>query len=206
MSEFKLKPLPYDFGALEPYIEALIMEIHHDRHQAAYVDNLNKIVKDCPEIQGKNLEQLLTNLDAVPEKFRTAVRNNAGGVYNHQDFWTYMSPKGGGKPNGKLGEALKQKFGSFEQFQDLFSTQAKTVFGSGWAWLSIDKTGDLVVSATANQDSPISEGKIPLMGLDVWEHAYYFQYQNRRPEYIKEWWHVVNWQQIEENFKYKSNL
>lgn len=201
MKEFILKPLPYDFGALEPYIEAQIMEIHHDRHQKTYVDNLNKIIKDFPEVGGKDLRGILESLDSMPEAVKTAVRNNAGGVYNHQDFWTYMSPNGGGEPNGKLAEQIKKQFGSFDEFKDQFSTTAKKVFGSGWAWLSLDKSGDLVVSSTANQDSPVSEGKEPLMGLDVWEHAYYLQYQNKRPDYISAWWHVVNWEQVEENYR-----
>ncbi len=201
MKEFSLRPLPYGFGELEPYIEALIMEIHHDRHQKAYVDNLNNIIKDYPGMQDKNLRDILKTLDAVPEVVRTAVRNNAGGVYNHQKFWTYMSPQGGGEPNGKVAEQIKKQFGSFENFKDQFSLAAKKVFGSGWAWLSLDKSGDLIISSTANQDSPITEGKEPLMGLDVWEHAYYLQYQNKRPDYISAWWSVVNWDQIEENYR-----
>lgn len=201
MKEFILRPLPYDFGALEPNIDALIMEIHHDRHQKAYVDNLNNAIKNYPEIQEKNLKEILTSLDSIPESIRTVVRNNAGGVFNHQKFWTYMSPNGGGKARGKIAEAINQKFGGFDQFKDQFSTVAKSVFGSGWAWLSLDKSGDLIISSTPNQDCPISEGKEPLMGLDVWEHAYYLQYQYRRPDYISAWWNVVNWEQIEENFR-----
>ena len=201
MKEFILEPLPYVFGALEPNIEALIMEIHHDRHQQAYVNNLNAAIKDYPEMYNKSLTDILKDLDSVPEAIKTAVRNNAGGVYNHQEFWTYMSPNGGGQPNGKLAEAIKQKFGGLDQFKEQFNNKAKTVFGSGWAWLSLDKTGDLIISSTANQDSPISEGKEPLMGLDVWEHAYYLQYQNRRPDYITAWWGVINWDKIEENYR-----
>ena len=201
MKEFSLRPLPYGFGEFEPYIEALIMEIHHDRHQKAYVDNLNNIIKDYPGMQDKSLRDILKTLDAVPESIRTAVRNNVGGVYNHQKFWTYMSPQGGGEPNGKVAEQIKKQFGSFENFKDQFSLAAKKVFGSGWAWLSLDKSGDLIISSTANQDSPITEGKEPLMGLDVWEHAYYLQYQNKRPDYISAWWGVVNWEQVEENYR-----
>lgn len=201
MKEFILKPLPYAFGSLEPYIEALIMELHHDRHQKAYVDNLNAALKDYPEWQDKSLRGILKSLDEVPEVVRTAVRNNAGGVYNHQKFWTYMSPNGGGIPNGKLAEQINKQFGSFDAFKDKFNAVAKSVFGSGWAWLSLDKSGDLVISSTPNQDNPISEGKEPLMGLDVWEHAYYLQYYNKRPDYISAWWNVVNWHRVEENYR-----
>lgn len=196
---FKLPPLPYGFGALEPYIDAQTMEIHHDKHHQKYVDELNAAILKHPELEKKSLVDLLSNLEAVPEDIRIAVRNNAGGTYNHDFFWLLMSPKGG-KPKGSIVDAIKKKFGSLEAFQDKFNTEAKTRFGSGWAWLSLDTKGDLVVSSTANQDTPIMQGHQPIIGLDVWEHAYYLKYQNKRPDYIAAWWHVVDWEFVEERY------
>ncbi len=199
---FKLRPLPYDYGALEPYIEARIMELHHNKHQQAYVNNLNKALEDYPELYDRSLESLLTSLDTVPQAIRTAVRNNAGGDFNHALFWTMMKKDGGGEPKGRVADEIKKAFnGSFEEFKDTFSTAAKTVFGSGWAWMVVGKNGEIAVMTTANQDCPVMEGLQPILGLDVWEHAYYLQYENRRPDYIKEWWHVVNWDQVEENYR-----
>jgi Fe-Mn family superoxide dismutase len=196
---FTLPPLPYGFGALEPYIDAQTMEIHHDKHHQAYVTNLNAALLKYPELEKQTLEELLKNLDTLPEDIRTAVRNNGGGTYNHDLFWLMMSPKGG-TPKGQVVDAIKKKFGSLEIFQDKFNTEAKTRFGSGWAWLSLDKKGELVVSSTANQDSPIMEGHQPIIGLDVWEHAYYLKYQNKRPDYIAAWWNVVDWDFVEERY------
>lgn len=198
---YQLPPLPYRIDALEPYIDALTMEIHHDRHQQAYVNKLNKALEGHPDLQDQPLQQLLKNINTVPEGVRTAIRNNGGGTYNHSLFWLMMSPKGGGTPKGTLADALKKQFGSFEAFQEQFNTAAKTRFGSGWAWLSLNKKGDLQVTSTANQDCPLSDGHTPIIALDVWEHAYYLQYQNRRPDYISAWWHVVNWEFIEATYR-----
>ncbi len=198
---FKLRPLPYDFGALEPYIEARIMELHHDKHQAAYVNNLNKAIEKYPELQRMPLEGLLTELEKVPEVIRTAVRNNAGGDFNHTFFWEVMKKNGGGEPKGNVAEHIKKTYGSFDAFKDTFSAAAKSVFGSGWAWLVVGKNGEIAVMTTPNQDSPVMEGLQPIMGLDVWEHAYYLQYENRRPDYIQAWWHVVDWDKVEENYR-----
>ncbi len=198
---FKLRPLPYDFGALEPYIEARIMELHHDKHQAAYVNNLNKALEDYPELQRMSLEGLLTELDKVPEVIRTAVRNNAGGDFNHTFFWEVMKKNGGGQPKGSVAEQIKKTYGTFDAFKDVFSKAAKSVFGSGWAWLVVGKNGEISVMTTPNQDAPVMEGLQPIMGLDVWEHAYYLQYENRRPDYIQAWWHVVDWDKVEENYR-----
>lgn len=198
---FALPELPYKHNALEPHIDALTMEIHHKKHHQAYVDNLNAALKDHPELHKKTVVELLTQLDALPESIRTAVRNNGGGHYNHSFFWTIMGPKSGGEPKGELKEAINKYFKDFATFKEQFSTAAKKVFGSGWAWLVMDKQGNLQVISTANQDSPISQGLEPLLGLDVWEHAYYLKYQNKRPDYIEAWWHVVNWPKVEEYFK-----
>ncbi len=197
---YKLPQLPYRIDALEPYIDALTMEIHHDRHHQAYINKLNKALEGHPDLQDQPLQQLLNNINTVPENVRTAIRNNGGGTYNHSLFWLLMSPKGGGKPKGTLADALKKQFGSFEAFQEKFNSAAKTRFGSGWAWLSLNQKGDLQVTSTANQDCPLSDGLTPIMTLDVWEHAYYLQYQNRRPDYISAWWHVVNWEFIEATY------
>ncbi len=195
-----LPSLPYAYDALEPYIDAQTMEIHHTKHHAGYVNNLNAALEKYPELQDVALETLLRNLSSVPEDIRTAVRNNGGGHANHSLFWTIMSPNGGGTPSGALADAINQTFGSFDAFKEQFSKAAATRFGSGWAWLALTAFGKLVVYSTANQDSPYLEGLTPLLGLDVWEHAYYLKYQNRRPEYVQNWWNVVNWAAVAENY------
>ncbi len=197
---FTLPPLPYAPDALEPYIDKMTMEIHHGKHHNAYVTNLNKALESAPELAGKSLEELLAgNCAIVPEGIRTAVRNNGGGHANHSMFWTIMGPGQGGAPGGALAEAIGSSFGGFEPFKEKFNAAATTRFGSGWAWL-LDNGGKLEIVSTANQDSPLMEGKAPVMGLDVWEHAYYLKYQNRRPEYIGAWWSVVNWKEVEKRF------
>ena len=196
-----LPPLPYGFDALEPHIDKTTMEIHHGKHHNAYVTNLNKALESAPNLAGKTLEELLANNCAVvPENIRTAVRNNAGGHANHSMFWLIMGPKKGGQPHGKIAEAIKSTFGGFDQFKEKLTTAATGRFGSGWAWLVKDHSGKLDVYSTANQDSPLMEGKFPVLGLDVWEHAYYLKYQNRRPDYIGAWWNVVNWDEVEKRF------
>jgi len=197
---FSLPPLPYAYDALEPYIDRATMEFHHDKHHATYVANLNKTLESAPELAGKSIEELLANnLRIVPENIRTAVRNNGGGTLNHAIFWLMMGPKGGGQPGGSLGDAIKSTFGSFDQFKEKFSAAALGRFGSGWAWLTAS-AGKLDIYSTANQDSPLSEGKYSLLTLDVWEHAYYLKYQNRRAEYIAAWWNAVNWAEIQKRF------
>ena len=198
---FTLPPLPYPNDALEPSIDKLTMEIHHDKHHGAYVNNLNKALESASQLAGKTLEELLANNCAiVPENIRTAVRNNAGGHINHSMFWQIMAPKAGGEPHGKIAEAIKSTFGGFAQFKEKFAAAGASRFGSGWAWLVRDHSGKLDVISTANQDSPVMEGKYPVLGLDVWEHAYYLKYQNRRPEYITNWWNVINWHEVEKRF------
>ena len=194
----ELPKLAYDFNALEPYIDTETMKLHHGKHHAGYVAKLNAALEKYPKLQGKDVKELLKDLNAIPEEIRTAVRNNGGGHANHSLFWAIMAPKAGGNPSGKIGKAITKAFGSFEAFKEKFSDAAATRFGSGWAWLVVDK-GKLAIMSTANQDSPLSEGKIPVLGLDVWEHAYYLKYQNKRPDYIAAWWNVVNWKQVEEN-------
>ena len=189
---FTLPPLPYAYDALEPYIDARTMEIHHDKHHAAYVANLNKAVAEFPDAAKMSVEDMLKNLNAVPEKIRTAVRNSGGGHFNHSLFWQ-MLKKDGGEPTGALARAIDSAFGSFPTFKEDFSKAAIGQFGSGWAWLVIDRNKQLSIEPTANQDSPISQGKQPLLGVDVWEHAYYLKYQNRRPEYVAAFFHVINW-------------
>ena len=197
---FTLPPLPYPTNALEPHIDAQTMEIHHDKHHGAYVNNLNAALEKAPELQGKSLDDLLKNLNTVPESIRTAVRNNGGGHWNHSMFWQIMSPKGGGAPSGKLAEAINKSFGDFEKFKEQFNAAGGARFGSGWAWL-INDGGKLSIISTPNQDNPIMDGKpAPILGLDVWEHAYYLKYQNRRPDYMKAWWNVVNWPEVEKRF------
>src|SRR3984885_12886647 len=196
---FTLPPLPYSFDALEPYIDAKTMEIHHDKHHGAYVTNLNKAIEGNAELQRFTVDELIAQIDRVPENIRTAVRNNGGGHSNHSMFWTIMKKGGGGEPKGELAAAIKSVFGSFADFKTKFNQAATTRFGSGWAWLYF-KDGKLTLESLPNQDSPIITGGKPVMGLDVWEHAYYLKYQNRRPEYIEAWWNVVNWDQIAENF------
>jgi Fe-Mn family superoxide dismutase len=195
-----LPPLPYPYDALEPYIDAQTMEIHHTRHHQAYVNNLNAALEKYPELQDVPVETLLRNLPSVPEDIREAVRNNGGGHLNHSMFWTLMKPGGGGEPSGALAEAIAKAFGSFANFKELFTKAAMGRFGSGWAWLSMTAFGKLVVHSTPNQDNPVMEGLIPLLGLDVWEHAYYLKYQNRRPDYVQAWWNVVNWDQVAANY------
>jgi Fe-Mn family superoxide dismutase len=198
---FTLPPLPYAPDALEPIIDRMTMEIHHGKHHNAYVTNLNKALESAPDLAGKSVEELLANnCAAVPEAIRTPVRNNGGGHINHSMFWQIMRPTGGASaPGGELAAAITQTFGSFDQFKEKFGAAATTRFGSGWAWLSLTG-GKLEIASTANQDSPVMEGKFPVMGLDVWEHAYYLKYQNRRPDYIGAWWSVVNWAEVEKRF------
>ena len=197
---FTLPPLPYATDALEPHIDKLTMEIHHGKHHQAYVTNLNKALESAPELAGKPLEELLANgLAAVPESIRTAVRNNGGGVWNHTFFWDSMAPGAGGAPVGNLGAAITAAFGSYDAFKEKFKAAAVGRFGSGWAWLVKNGAAVEIVSS-ANQDTPISEGKRVVLNLDVWEHAYYLKYQNRRPDYIEAWWNVVNWKMAEDRF------
>ena len=194
---FTLPDLPYRTDALEPYVDQRTMEIHHGKHHAAYVANLNKALESAPELAGKSLEKLLAdNCAIVPESIRTAVRNNGGGHYNHSLFWQLMTGSGSGAPDGELGDAINGSFGSFDEFKAKFAAAGVGRFGSGWAWLTKDSSGSLAISSTANQDSPVMEGKAILLGLDVWEHAYYLNYQNRRPDYISAWWNVVNWEEV----------
>ncbi len=200
----QLPPLPYAYDALEPHIDAATMNVHYNGHHAAYVNNLNKALEGHPDLESKTVEQLISNLDAVPENIRTAVRNNGGGHANHSLFWPLLSPNGGGEPTGKLADAIRETFGSFESFKEQFTQVATARFGSGWAWLVLDN-GKLALMSTANQDNPLMEGKKPILGLDVWEHAYYLKYQNRRPEYIKAWWNVVNWDQANKNYEAALN-
>lgn len=196
---FTLPSLPYAPDALEPYIDKTTMEIHHGKHHNAYVTNLNKALESAPQLAGKTLEELLANNCAiVPENIRTAVRNNGGGHANHSLFWTLMNKNKGGEPKGKIGDAIKSTFGGFAQFKEKFSNAGATRFGSGWAWLYRDSSGKLDIYSTANQDSPLMEGKFPILGLDVWEHAYYLKYQNRRPDYIAAWWNVVDWDAVDQ--------
>jgi Fe-Mn family superoxide dismutase len=197
---FSVPDLPYAYEALEPYIDSQTMHLHHDKHHVAYVTNLNKALESAPDLQNKSIEELLANnCAAVPENIRTAVRNNGGGHINHSMFWEIMGPNAGGAPSGDLGSALNSTFGSFDTFKEKFNAAATTRFGSGWAWLVKSGKG-LEIISSANQDSPVMEGNTPVMGLDVWEHAYYLKYQNRRPEYIGAWWNVVNWTEVAKRF------
>lgn len=195
---FSIPDLPYDYNALEPHIDARTMEIHHSKHHAGYASKLNAALEGANHA-ADDAEALLKDLNAVPESIRTAVRNNGGGYVNHNLFWEVMAPNAGGEPEGDLATAINDTFGSFAAFQEKFTAAAGTRFGSGWAWLSV-KDGKLVVSSTANQDNPLSEGATPILGLDVWEHAYYLNYQNRRPDYVKSWWNVVNWKAVAEKY------
>ena len=196
----ELPELPYAFSDLEPHIDARTMEIHHGKHHNAYIANLNNALEDHPELQTKSIEELLKDLEAVPSAIRGAVQNNGGGHYNHTLFWPSMSAKGGGVPSGDLAAAIDSTFNDFESFKTKFSAAGATQFGSGWAWLSIDGNNKLIVSSTPNQDNPISDGLRPILGLDVWEHAYYLNYQNLRPDYIAAWWNIVNWDKVAERF------
>ncbi len=195
---YSLPELPYAYDALEPHIDARTMEIHHTKHHQAYINKVNAAIAGT-DLESKSIEDLMRGLSKVPENIRGAVRNNGGGHANHSLFWTVMSPKGGGTPSGELGDAINSKFGSFDNFKNEFSNAGATRFGSGWAWLSVDK-GSLVVESTPNQDTPLSEGHTPILGLDVWEHAYYLNYQNRRPDYIAAFWNVINWDEVSKRF------
>ena len=193
---YELPPLPYPFDALEPHIDAKTMEIHHDKHHQAYITNANNALKDHPELAAKPVDELIANLSAVPEAIRTAVRNNAGGHSNHSFFWKILAANAGGEPKGKLAGAITSTFGGFEPFKEKFQAAGAGRFGSGWAWLVLDKEGKLAIISTPNQDSPIMDGLKPVFGVDVWEHAYYLKYQNRRPDYLKAVWAVVNWDAV----------
>jgi Fe-Mn family superoxide dismutase len=195
----EVPPLPYPFDALEPHIDAQTMQIHHDKHHAAYVTNLNKALESHPDLQGKSVEDLLRGFNNVPEAIRTAVRNHGGGHANHTLFWQIMGPNGGGNPSGDLASAIDRDFGSFQSFKEKLTNAAAGQFGSGWGWLVADG-GKLDVIARPNQDSPLMEGKTPLLGVDVWEHAYYLKYQNRRPDYLAAWWNTINWQAVADRY------
>ena len=197
----QLPPLPYDFGALEPHIDAQTMQIHHDKHHGTYVTNLNAAVEKHAELGSKSAEDLIKNLNAVPEDVRAAVRNNGGGHVNHSMFWQIMAAKAGGEPSGKVGDAIKQAFGSFADFQTKFNDAGTKRFGSGWVWLVRTKDGKLDIISTANQDNPMMDGHWPIMGNDVWELADYLKYKNVRADYVKAWWTVLNWQEVEKRFK-----
>jgi Fe-Mn family superoxide dismutase len=197
---FELPKLPYAVDALEPYIDAQTMSIHHTKHHQAYITNLNAAIEKHPELAGKSLEDLLSDLNAVPEDIRVVVRNHGGGTWNHNMFWEIMGPKMGGAPSVALTQAIESAFGSFDAFKSEFEKAANTRFGSGWAWL-VKKGDGLAVVSTANQDNPLSEGMTPVLGIDVWEHAYYLKYQNRRPEYVSNWWNIVNWETVAERYK-----
>ena len=197
---YTLPNLPYAYDALEPHIDARTMEIHHTKHHQAYIDKANAALEGHPDLAKKPIDDLMRQLSSVPEDIRTVIRNNGGGHANHSLFWTVMKPKGGGEPTGELASAISAKFGSFDNFKKEFSNAAAGRFGSGWAWLSVDK-GGIVVESTANQDTPLSEGRTPVLGLDVWEHAYYLKYQNKRPDYISAFWNVVNWDEVAKRFQ-----
>jgi Fe-Mn family superoxide dismutase len=198
---FELPPLPYAFDALEPHIDAKTMEIHHDKHHATYVTNLNKALESAPELANMSIEDLIQNLDRVPEAQRTAVRNNGGGHYNHSLFWQIMGPGGGGAPTGDLGAAIDRAFGSFDAFKEKFNAAGTGRFGSGWAWLVAGKDGALTITSSPNQDSPAMEGQNIVLGCDVWEHAYYLKYQNKRADYLAAWWNTVNWDEVSRRYE-----
>jgi Fe-Mn family superoxide dismutase len=198
---YELPPLPYPKDALEPHIDAQTMEIHHDKHHAAYVNTVNKAIAGKPELEKKTVEELISNLDAIPADIRTVVRNHGGGHANHSLFWKIMASKAGGAPTGKLAEDIKAAFGGFDAFKEKFEAAGVGRFGSGWAWLVVNKTGKLEITSTANQDNPLMEGLKPVLGCDVWEHAYYLKYQNRRPDYLKAWWNVVNWAEVDKCYQ-----
>lgn len=196
-----LAPLPYDYAALEPYIDAQTMQLHHDKHHAAYVNNLNAALEKHPDLQSKTVEDLVTNLDAIPQDIRTTVRNNAGGHANHTLFWQLMSPQGGGEPTGKIKDAIAATFGSFDNFKVQSNDAGIKQFGSGWVWLVFNPEHKLEIVTTSNQDSPLTTGLYPLLGNDIWEHAYYLKYQNRRADYLNAWWNVVNWDEVNRRFE-----
>jgi superoxide dismutase, Fe-Mn family len=200
---FTLPPLPYDYNALEPHIDEQTMRIHHDKHHAAYVNNLNAALEPHPQLQSKSLEELISGIDALPEAIRTPVRNNGGGHWNHTFFWEIMAPGGAKEPTGKLADAINQLSGSFTAFKEAFNKAGVGRFGSGWAWLTRDKSGALAIESTPNQDTPLMAGKTAILGCDVWEHAYYLKYQNRRPDYLAAWWNVVNWTEVGKRFERK---
>jgi Fe-Mn family superoxide dismutase len=200
MAEYTLPPLPYDYSALEPHIDAKTMEIHYTKHHQTYITNLNNALKDHANLQGKTIEDLIAHLDAVPESIRTAVRNNGGGHANHSFFWQLMKPGGGGDPTGVLAQAITGELGGLAACKEAFGKSALGRFGSGWAWLVVGKDGKLAITSTPNQDSPIMDGQKPVLGLDVWEHAYYLKYQNRRADYITAWWNTLNWDEISRRY------
>ena len=197
---YSLPLLAYPYHALEPHIDARTMEIHYTKHHQAYINNLNNVIKGKADLESKSVEELIADINAIPEDIRNVVRNNGGGHANHTFFWTIIGPNAGGQPQGKVAAAINQTFGSFDAFKEKFAQAATTRFGSGWAWASVTKDGKLEISSTPNQDSPLMEGKTPILGIDVWEHAYYLHYQNRRPDYIAAFWNVVNWQEVEKHF------
>ncbi|EHS59261.1 superoxide dismutase [Paenibacillus sp. Aloe-11] len=197
---FQLPELPYAKDALEPHIDALTVEIHHDRHHNTYVTNLNAALESAPELQSKSLEDLISNLDSVPEGIRTAVRNNGGGHHNHSLFWEVIGPNGGGQPTGAIADAINNELGGYDKFKEDFTKAATTRFGSGWAWLVVGKDSKLAITSTPNQDSPLFEGLTPVLGLDVWEHAYYLKYQNKRPDYIAAFYNVINWDEVNKRY------
>ncbi len=199
----EVPPLPYDYAALEPHIDEATMHFHHDKHHQAYVNNLNAAIEKHPELTSRSGEDLLRHLDSVPEDVRTTVRNNGGGHVNHTMFWQIMKPKGGGEPTGKIAEQIKKDFGSFEDFKKQFNETTAKQFGSGWGWL-ISEGGKLKIITTANQDSPLMQGHFPILGNDVWEHAYYLKYQNKRPDYLAAWWNTVNWEEVNKRFELAS--
>ena len=192
---FTLPPLPYAYDALEPHIDAKTMEIHHTKHHQTYVNNLNAALEKAPELQGKSLDELMRTVNSVPEAVRTAIRNNGGGHWNHSMFWELMGPKKGGEPTGKVADGIKSAFGDFAKFKEQFAAAAAGRFGSGWVWL-VNDGGKLSITSTPNQDNPLMDGKTAILGLDVWEHAYYLKYQNKRPDYVAAWWNVVNWDAV----------
>jgi superoxide dismutase, Fe-Mn family len=197
---FALPPLPYDFGALEPHIDAQTMEIHHDKHHQAYINNLNGAIEKHPELASKSIEELLKDLSAIPEDIRAVVRNNGGGHYNHSLFWEIMGPNGGGEPTGAVGAAISSTFGDYATFKETLTKTAVGQFGSGWGWLVKDSSGKLSLVGRPNQDTPISEGLTPVLGVDVWEHAYYLKYQNKRPDYVGAWFNTINWDAVNKRF------
>jgi Fe-Mn family superoxide dismutase len=202
---YELPPLPYAYNALEPYIDEQTMQLHHDKHHQAYVTNLNNALQGQSQFENMPIEELIRRLNDVPENIRTAVRNNGGGHVNHTMFWQIMKPNGGGEPTGELASAINQTFGSFDNFKTQFNDAGAKRFGSGWVWLVLGQNGQLQITSTANQDSPLTDGLYPIMGNDVWEHAYYLKYQNRRPEYLAAWWNVVNWDEIAKRFQQARN-
>jgi len=201
MAAFSLPDLPYAYNALEPHIDARTMEIHHSKHHQAYVNNLNGALEKHPDVRYDSIEELMRNLDSVPSDIKTAVRNNGGGHANHSLFWEIMGPDGGGEPTGAVGDQIRSAFGDFGSFREKFGNAAKGRFGSGWAWLVVASGGAVEVTDTPNQDTPLMEGRTPILGLDVWEHAYYLNYQNRRPDYIEAWWNVVNWDEVSRRYE-----